>query len=433
MSTPGPGVPRRTILGAFAGAAMLGAGAHAFVPGARPAFNGSGRSTRLKLGVIGCGGRGTGAVVNMLEASPDVELHAMGDVFADRVESSAAELAKEEAVADRCAVPEARRFVGFDAYKRVLATDVDVVVLATPPGFRPMHFAAAIEAGKHVFMEKPAAVCPAGVRMVIESAKLAREKKLSVVAGTQRRHEECYHALMERVRMGAIGDLVSASVYWMQGGLWKKDRQPEWSDTEWQLRNWLYFTWLSGDHIVEQHVHNLDVAAWAFDALPTRCMASGGRQVRTDPAYGHIFDHFAVEFELPGGRSISSHCRQIDGCASRVEEVLRGSDGHAVVSMGRAEIFGKRPWKWTGREENPYVSEHRALLKGITSGTPVNEAEQVAHSTMMAIMGRMSAYTGKPVTWEQAMSSTLDLRPGALEMGPMEMPEVARPGQTPLV
>jgi hypothetical protein len=162
-------------------------------------------------------------------------------------------------------------------------------------------------------------------------------------------------------------------------------------------------------------------------------MASGGRQVRTDPAYGHIFDHFAVEFELPGGRSISSHCRQIDGCASRVEEVLRGSDGHAVVSMGRAEIFGKRPWKWTGREENPYVSEHRALLKGITSGTPVNEAEQVAHSTMMAIMGRMSAYTGKPVTWEQAMSSTLDLRPGALEMGPMEMPEVARPGQTPLV
>ncbi|MDX2017496.1 MAG: Gfo/Idh/MocA family oxidoreductase [Planctomycetota bacterium] len=433
MANQGPVVPRRAVLGAFAGAAMLGAASHAFVPGSAGTFSGSPRSSRLKLGVIGCGGRGTGAAVNMLEASPDVELHAMGDVFPDRLESSVAELAKEEAVADRCVVPESRRFVGFDAYRQVLATEVDVVVLATPPGFRPIHFAAAIEAGKHVFMEKPAAVCPAGIRVVIEAARAAREKKLSVVAGTQRRHEDCYHALMERIRMGAIGDLVSASVYWMQGGLWKKDRQPAWSDTEWQLRNWLYFTWLSGDHIVEQHVHNLDVAAWAFDALPTRCMASGGRQVRTDPAYGHIFDHFAVEYELPGGRSISSHCRQIDGCASRVDEVLRGSDGHAVVSMGRAEIFGKRPWKWSGREENPYVAEHRALLKGITSGTPINEGEQVAHSTMMAIMGRMSAYTGKPVTWDQAMGSALDLRPGTLSMGPMDTPEIARPGQTPLV
>jgi predicted dehydrogenase len=388
---------------------------------------------RLKVGVIGCGGRGTGAAVNMLEASDDVEIWALGDAFADRLAACRDELAKlPESLAARVQVPEDRRFVGFDAYQRVLASGVDVVILATPPGFRPTHFAAAVDAGKHVFFEKPVAVDPAGVRQVIDSARKASEKKLNVVTGTQRRHERCYIEAFQRIESGAIGRVVSASVFWNQGGLWMNPRQPGWSDMEWQLRNWLYFAWLSGDHIVEQHVHNLDVAAWAVGKNPTACLGMGGRQVRTDPAYGHVFDHFAVEYELPDGVSVSSQCRQIDGCAGRVEEVIRGTEGWAVLASGRAQIFGPRAWTWSGQQENPYVSEHRALVAGITGGPYVNEAERVAHSTLWAIMGRMSAYSGKRLTWKQALESPLDLRVADPRMGPLPLPPVAVPGKTPV-
>lgn len=398
-----------------------------------PAFAARGAS-RIKVGVIGCGGRGTGATVNCLQASPDTEIYALGDMFPDRLQGCLQELGKQEGLSSRAAVSTDRCFTGFDAYRKVLATDVDMVILATPPGFRPVHFAAAVEAGKHIFFEKPVAVDPAGIRKVIEAGKKAREKKLSVVTGTQRRHEQCYLEAMKRIQDGAIGDVRSASVFWNQGGLWMNKRQPSWSDMEWQLRNWLYFTWLSGDHITEQHVHNLDIGHWVMDATPKRVTGMGGRQVRTDPAYGHIFDHFSCEFEYEGGRSVTSYCRQIDGCNDRVEEYIYGSKGWANLSMGRAEIFGPAAWKFTGGEENPYVTEHKDLVASITGkGAYLNEAERIAQSTLMAIMGRMSAYTGRDVSWEFAMNSKLDLTPKEQELGPIATPEVAVPGKTKLI
>lgn len=391
---------------------------------------------RLKVGVIGCGGRGTGATVNCLQASPDLDIVALADVFPDRLQGCLSELAKQDApLAGRVLVKPDMCFTGFDAYQKLLKTDVDYVILATPPGFRPIHFAAAVDAGKQVFMEKPVAVDPAGVRKIIEAGKKAQEKKLSVVCGTQRRHEVCYHEALKRLRDGAIGDVQSLAVYWNQGGLWMNKRQPAWSDMEWQLRNWLYFTWLSGDHITEQHVHNLDIAHWIMDANPASVTALGGRQVRTSPEYGHVFDHFACEFEYADGRRVTSYCRQIDGCSDRVEEMVYGSAGVArLAQFGTAQFSGKTKWKWEGKQENPYVQEHKDLVASITgSGPYLNHAQRIAESTMMAIMGRMSAYTGKTVTWEQAMNSTLDLSPGEYKLGPLATPEVAVPGKTKLV
>ncbi|HMN42585.1 MAG TPA: Gfo/Idh/MocA family oxidoreductase [Phycisphaerales bacterium] len=392
-------------------------------------------SPRLKVGLIGCGGRGTGALSDMLKASPDVELHAMGDVFKDRLDGSRGSLTTlEGGLADRAAVPDDRCFTGFDAYQHVLASGIDIAILATPPGFRAQHFAAAIDAGKHVFMEKPVAVDPAGVRTVIAAAAKAKEQNLSVVAGTQRRHEVAYNEAYQRIQEGAIGPVHSAAVHWNQGGLWMNKRRPEWSDMEWQLRNWLYFAWLSGDHITEQHVHNLDIAHWYMGGPPKRVIAMGGRQVRTSPDYGHVFDHFACEFEYEGGRRVTSYCRQIDGCASRVEEFIHGADGYArLAQFGTAEIYGKNPWKWKGQQTNPYEQEHKDLLASITgSGPYLNHGERIAHSTLMAIMGRMSAYSGKALSWTDALTSPLNLLPSTLALGPLPTPDVAGPGKTPL-
>ena len=396
---------------------------------------GSFSSGRMKVGVIGCGGRGTGAAVNILEASGDVEIFALGDMFKDRTDGARNELKNlDKALVERVNLSDDRVFNGFDAYQKVLASGVDIVILATPPGFRPTHFAAAIDAGKHVFMEKPVATDPAGIRTVIAAAKRAAEKKLSVVTGTQRRHEACYLEAMQRIKDGAIGKVLGASVYWNQGSLWHHAPRPEWTDMEWQLRNWLYFAWLSGDHIVEQHVHNIDVASWVMGDLPKGCWAMGGRQVRTKPEFGHIFDHFAVEFEYADGRRVNSYCRQIDGTTPRVEEVIQGSNGRAVLSSGRAEIIGEKAWKWSGKQTNPYVQEHIDLMASITGkGAYLNEAQRVAESTLMAIMGRMAAYTGKSIDWDKAMNSKLDLTPPKLELGSLPVPEVAVPGKTPLI
>jgi predicted dehydrogenase len=392
------------------------------------------RDGKLRLGLIGCGGRGTGAAIDFLTAAPEAGLVALADVFPDRLEGSRAHLLEQGAgLSSRVDVPGERCFTGFDAYERLLRLDVDVVILATPPGFRPLHLDAAVKAGKHCFIEKPVAVDPAGVRSVIASSAEAERRGLCIVAGTQRRHQRCYLEAMERIHGGAIGRIVGGSCYWNQGGLWMNPRQPAWSDTEWQLRNWLYFTWLSGDHIVEQHVHNIDVMNWAIGATPTRVSGSGGRQVRTDPAYGHIFDHFAVELEYPGGVSVTSMCRQIEGCESRVEEVIVGTEGRAVLSHGRARIEGKSGWKYEGPDVNPYEQEHRDLVAAITSGSTINEGRRIAESTLTAIMGRMAAYTGKPVAWEKALVSTLDLMPRQLDLGPLPAGEVAVPGRTPLV
>jgi predicted dehydrogenase len=446
MMNENSGVTRRGFVKAAAligGAAAVG-GSSAF---ATTRASGSARSlplssTSIKVGLIGCGDRGTGAVVNALEASPDTRVHALADAFADRIASCSNEFTLlPPELQSRCAVDPQNVFTGFDAYKKLLATDCDVVLLTTPPGFRPIHFAAAVEAGKHVFMEKPVAVCPAGVRMVIDAARKAKEKKLNVVTGTQRRHEACYLEAMKRIEAGAIGKVVSASVYWNQGGLWMKKRSPEWSDVEWQLRNWLYFDWLSGDHIVEQHVHNLDVAAWAMSlggsepnaAWPVKVSGMGGRQSRTSPDYGHVYDHFSIQYEYADGRMVTSYCRQVDGADGRVEEVIHGTEGRAILSSGRAKIEGKTSWRWEGSQPNPYVTEHKDLLAGVTGGAAayINEGERIAHSTMMAVSGRMSAYSGKDMVWERVMKSPLDLRPGeSLALGPMPTPAVAIPGKT---
>ncbi len=390
---------------------------------------------RLKVGVIGCGGRGTGAAANILEASPNVEIWALSDVLPERTASCRSGLAGlDTEYASRAQVPEDRCYSGFDGYRKLLEhKEIDIVILASPPGFRPMQVEAAIRAGKHLFIEKPVGVDPVGIRRVMAAGEEAKSRGLCIVAGTQRRHETCYLDAMQRIKDGAIGRIVSARCYWNQGGLWMNPRQPEWSDVEWQLRNWLYFTWLSGDHIVEQHVHNLDVINWAVGTHPTSCWAMGGRQCRTSSAFGHVNDHFAVEYEYPGGQTLHSFSRQIDGCDSRVEEIVHGTDGVMTTSSGRAQISGSNAWKFSGIHNNPYVQEHVALVNAITSGKPINEAQNVAESTMTAVMGRMAAYTGKTVTWDMMMASSLDLMPPSLEFGPMPVHAVAMPGQTPLV
>ncbi len=394
----------------------------------------NGGADTVRIGVIGCGGRGTGAAYNALEAHPSTRIVAMADLFEDRLNGSLGWLTESEDFAGRVDVGE-RKFVGFDAYRQLLSQkDIDLVILATPPGFRPMHFEAAVNAGKHVFMEKPVAVDPAGVRKVIAAAERAKAQKLSVVAGTQRRHEPCYLEAMKRLRDGDIGEVVSARCAWNQGGLWVHDRKPEYTDMEWQCRNWLYFCWLSGDHICEQHIHNLDVVNWAMDAHPTSAYGMGGRQVRTDAKYGNIFDHFAIEYEYPDGRQALSFCRQQDGTDGRVEETIFGTSGSMTTRPGYAVIGDGSSWRFSGNNGNPYVHEHVDLLASVRGDGPyLNEGVRVAHSTLTAIMGRMSAYTGKRVTWEQAMNSALDLSPSEYAFGDLAVRPVPEPGRTPLI
>lgn len=384
----------------------------------------------IRVGVIGCGGRGTGAAVDCLRSAPGIKIVALGDLFKDRVEGAYNSLAGKEEFKQNVDLTPDRCFHGFDNFEKVIASDVDMVILAAPPGFRPAHFKAAIEAGKHVFMEKPVAVDGPGVRTVLAAGELATQKKLGVVAGTQRRHQASYVETIKRIHDGEIGDIVSAQCYWNQGGLWNHGRKPEWTDMEWQIRNWLYFTWLSGDHIVEQHVHNLDVINWAMQAHPKKCVGMGGRQVRTDPAYGHIFDHFTVGYEYPDGARLMSMCRQIDGCCGNVSEHVIGTKG---TSNCAGWTRGAQEWKHEGPSPSAYVQEHTDLINSIRAGRPINETRQVAESCLTAIMGRMSAYTGQEVSWEQALESKQDLMPAKLEFGPLPVPEVAVPGKTPLL
>ena len=388
-------------------------------------------SDAIRVGVIGCGGRGTGAVEDAINASKGVTLVAMGDAFADRLTSSRARLTEKYGAAIDVGD---RAFTGFDAYQKVIASDVNYIILATPPGFRPAHLAAAIAAGKHVFTEKPVAVDGPGIRTVLAAYEQAKAKGLGVAAGTQRRHQTGYLEAMKRIHDGAIGNITSARCYWNQGALWKQDRQPQWTDAEWQLRNWLYFTWLSGDHIVEQHVHNIDVVNWAMKGHPVSANGMGGRQVRTGPEYGHIFDHFAIDYEYANGTPLASQCRQIQGCANNITESLVGDKGTARLdNSGKYAITGAKAWKFTGQDNRPYVQEHTDFIAAIRAGTPYNELKDVAESTLTAIMGRMSAYTGKIVTWEQALNSQEQLVPANLTLGPLPTPPVPVPGQTPLI
>jgi len=295
-----------------------------------------------------------------------------------------------------------------------------------------MMIEAAVKAGKNIFTEKPVGVDGPGIRKVLAAAEEAKAKGLAVVAGTQRRHQAGYIESMKRIHDGAIGEITGARCYWNQGSLWMKPRESSWSDVEWQVRNWLYFAWLSGDHIVEQHVHNIDVVNWALGAHPVRAVGMGGRQVRTSPAYGHIFDHFAIDFEYPNGVHVLSMCRQIDGCEKNVSEAVVGSAGRWETSNGY-RFTGKTRERLRVEEINPYVQEHIDLLASIRSGKPLNELRTVAESTMSAIMGRMSAYTGEALTWDQALNSQQDLLPERLAFGPLPTPPVAVPGQTKFV
>lgn len=384
----------------------------------------------LKVGLIGCGGRGTGAAAQAIAADPQARLTALGDAFADRLKSSLENLRKENP--EKVQVEEDHCFVGFDAYQKVIDSGVDVVVLATPPHFRPAHLKAAVMAGKHVFCEKPVAVDGPGVRSVLETCELAKQKNLSVVSGLCWRYDNGVRETMQRVLDGAIGEIVAIQENYLAGSLWMHPRKPEWSDMEWQLRNWLYFTWLSGDHNVEQHVHSLDKAAWAMhEEPPLKCFGLGGRQVRTAAEYGHIFDHHAVVYEYANGMKVFAYTRQQDGCKSDVEDYFIGTKGKAQVL--RHAITGENAWRFTGKKNNMYQTEHDELFASIRSGNPINNGLYMARSTLLAIMGRMATYTGKEVTWEQALNSEERLGPEKYEWGGMSVPDVAQPGRTPLV
>ena len=338
---------------------------------------------------------------------------------------------------DKLNVTPERCFIGFDAFKKVIACDVNLIILATPPHFRPEHLAATIEAGKHVFMEKPVAVDPVGVRSVIATSELAKQKGLAIVAGTQRRHQAHYLELMKRIHNGDIGEIVGGQCYWNQDGMMSfgPPRQPDWSEMELQCRHWYYYTWICGDHIVEQHLHNLDVINWAIGAHPVQCLGMGGREVRTSPEHGNIFDHFAVEYEYPNGVRVLSMCRHADGTSSRVSERIVGTKGSTYTDQpGVGIIEGANAYKYDGPTQNPYVQEHTDLIAGIRQSKPLNEGQRVAESTLTAIMGRMSAYTGRELSWDWVMNtSKLDLTPPKYEFGDLPVQPIAVPGKTKLI
>lgn len=401
----------------------------------------------IRIGLIGCGGRGMGAIANVLGAQTDVnypsagyhtenisagaqlarkdvQVVALSDVFEDRLNACREQLAKLN-----ISVPQEKCFVGFDGYKKLVAVpEVNYVILATPPHFRPEQLMASIKAGKHVFMEKPVAVDGPGVRLVIEAGELAKEKKLGIAAGTQRRHQRSYCEAIKRIHDGAIGDLVYARAYWNGGVIWVIDRQSGWSDMEWQLRNWNYFTWLGGDHIVEQHVHNLDVINWAMNAHPVKAIALGGRQARPGKNYGHIYDHFAVEYEYASGARMFSQCRQMNGCEGKVEEAVVGTKGTSNCKDWIRPKEGQL-WRFRERDTNPYEQEHQNLIDSIRAGNPINEARAIAESTLTGIMGRESAYSGRSIEWDEALKSNTKLGPEKYEMGSLPFPDVPIPGQ----
>ncbi len=386
----------------------------------------------LKVGLIGCGGRGSGAAKQALSADPNVILHAVGDIFKDKMESSLSNLAKVHG--DRIKVDEEHRFIGFDAYQKVIDSGVDVVILATPPHFRPEHLTAAVNAGKHVFCEKPVAVDAAGVRKVLEAAKMAKQKNISLMSGFCWRYHIPKRETFSRVLDGDIGDILAVYNTYDTGTLWSFPRQPGWTDAEYELRNWTYYTWLSGDHIVEQAVHSIDMMAWAMGGkLPISVTGSGGRQVRTDSLFGNVFDHFSVVYDFENGAKGFHHSRQQANCANSYLVESIGTKGKAMANCARNyhEITGQKPWKFNGKQNDMYQTEHDELFASIRSGKHVNDGEAAAHSTLMAIMGRMASYTGKQITWEQALNSKEVLGPDAysFQMSP-PLVEVAKPGIT---
>lgn len=445
MNTPmNEPIDRRSFLktsaAAAAGLSTLGVGNSLFAAG----------SDNIRVGLVGCGSRGIGAAMNCVLSSPGVTIVAVGDVFQDRVDAALKRLkdnnagkewscSREWKHADQVKVTPETAFTGFDAYKKVIGSGVDLVILAGPPAFRPIHLKAAIEAGKNVFMEKPVAVDPAGIRSVLASSEEAKRKGLAIVAGTQRRHQPSYIEVMKRVRDGAIGEVLAGEAYWNGGCVrhygFYHERQPGWTDMEYVLRNWYYYSWLSGDHIVEQHVHNLDVINWAMGSPPVEALSCGGRQWRVEPQYGNIYDHFGTRYRYPNGAIVSSMCRQIDGTRPLVTEGVLGSKGKAMAG----KIEGANPYTFSGQEITPYEQEHADLIASLRASKPLNEGRAVAEATLTAIIGRMSAYTGMPVRFEWALNeSQLDLMPESFrtegfKLGPAPAVTIPMPGQTELI
>lgn len=389
-------------------------------------------SDLVRIALIGCGSRGTGAASQALSTSGPVRLVAMADVFSDRLERSLANLQKIEEIKDRIDVPPERRFVGFDAYQKALEDEVDLVLLTTPPHFRPIHYPAAVQAGKHVYMEKPVAVDAPGVRAIQAANAVAKQKGLAVAVGFQRRHQDSCREEIQRIRDGQIGDVCMIRTYYlMPGAVSGRTRKPEESEMEYQLRHWLYYTWLSGDHFVEQSVHAVDVANWIMnDVCPTKAHALGGRQVRIGKGTGQIFDHGVVEYEYPGGCRYFAFARQIPGCYTHVGQYALGTRGEQPLGVGLADLRSK------GR--NAYLVQHDRLFAALRAGEPFFEGDYGATSAMTAIMGRMALYSGKEVTWDQAFQSELRLAPAryAMDADPPVVPDsdgnypVAVPGVT---
>ena len=399
-------------------------------------------SDTLKVAVIGCGGRGTGAADQALSVTQDVKLVAMADAFKDRLDEGYENLKKKHGTSGRLDVPEENKFVGFDGYKQAIAL-ADVVILATPPGFRPIHFEEAVNAGKHVFMEKPVATDAPGVRKVLEMAEKAKQKNLNVVVGLQRHYQPSYLELMKRLHNGEIGEITGGQVYWNSSGVWERPREPQQTEMEYQMRNWYYFTWLCGDHIMEQHIHNIDVANWAKQAYPVKAQGMGGREVRTGPDHGQIFDHHYVEFHYADGTMINSQCRHMEGCMNKVSESFVGTQGRVTTDNNTeiTDLKGNSLWRHRGKDDpNPYQVEHDRLFAAIANGEVINDAENGAKSTMTSLMGRMATYSGKVIEWEEALNSNINLMPQrfAFDADPPVMPVEGRypvpvPGKTKVI
>ena len=376
----------------------------------------------LKAGLIGCGGRGTGAAINFLDAGPNLEIAALGDVFKDKLDQCREQLKKQKNVE----VPDEKCFVGFDSFEKVIDSGVDIVLLTTPPHFRPAHVEAAVNAGKHIFMEKPIAVDPVGARKVMVAAKRAAEKELSMVSGTIRRVQKDFMETQRRVASGQIGDIVSAHIIRNGGSLWVIQRQPGWSDMEYMLRNWANFCWLSGDHITEQFIHEIDVMNWYMGKNPVKAIGWGGRQRRVT---GDQYDFFSIEYIYDNGMHTHCAARQITGCSNLTEQFIVGTEGFANAKGMLYNLKGEEIWKYPYPEEgstdetwkvkDPFVQEHINLVTAIRTGKPYNDAEAQVNSTLITIMGRMSAYTGKDVTWDEVLNSDLYLGPKTYEFGPV--------------